>query len=279
VSLPGTDHLAERLRRVLPDGVAYRLVRWKNIARMAAVYGVSRHAPALMRGVIRRAQERQLPEGFDLDTHFTPRYNPWDQRLCIAADGDLFRSLRDGSAEIVTGEIETFTDHGVRLENGTEIDADVVVTATGLNLLVLGGVELAVDGRDVNIAETTAYKALMLSDVPNFAFAIGYTNASWTLKIDLTYSFVWRLLEHMDKQRLAWCVPRLRDPSVRPRPFMDFQPGYVLRSISDFPRSGSKAPWRLRMSYLADLLTLSRGSIDDGTMEFGPAVRTAVKAG
>jgi cation diffusion facilitator CzcD-associated flavoprotein CzcO len=151
------------------------------------------------------------------------------------------------------------------------------VTATGLNLLVLGGVELAVDGRDVDLPSTTAYKALMLSDVPNLAFALGYTNASWTLKIDLTYSFVWRLLDYMDERGLSWCVPRLRDPSVRPRPFMDFQAGYVLRSIQDFPRSGSKPPWRLRMSYLADLFTLSRGSIDDGTMEFGAVVTTGVR--
>jgi cation diffusion facilitator CzcD-associated flavoprotein CzcO len=279
VSLPGTDRLAKRLQRLLPAHVAYRLVRWKNIARMAAVYGVSRRAPDLMRGVIRRAQERQLPEAFDIDTHFTPRYDPWDQRLCIAENGDLFRSLRNGSASIVTGEIETFTERGLRLVGGTEIDADVIVTATGLNLLVLGGLDLAVDGRDVDIPSTTAYKALMLSDVPNLAFALGYTNASWTLKIDLTYSFVWRLLEYMDDHRLAWCVPRLRDPSIRPQPFMDFQAGYVLRSINDFPRSGSKAPWRLRMSYLADLLTLSRGSIDDGTMEFGPVATTAVRSG
>jgi monooxygenase len=279
VSLPGTDRLATRMQRVLPEEVAYRLVRWKNIARMAAIYGLSRRAPDLLRGMIRKAQERQLPEGFDIDTHFTPRYDPWDQRLCIAADGDLFRSLRNGSASIATGAIETFTERGVRLEDGTEVDADVVVTATGLNLLALGGVELAVDGRDVVLSSTTAYKALMLSDVPNLAFALGYTNASWTLKIDLTYSFVWRLLEYMDDHGLAWCVPRLRDPSVRPRPFMDFQANYVLRSIQDFPRSGSKPPWRLRMSYLADLLTLARGSIDDGTLEFGSVAATGVTAG
>ncbi len=222
-----------------------------------------------MKAIIRKAAEKQLPPGYDIDTHLTPSYNPWDQRLCVAPDGDLFRAVRGGRASIVTDRVETFTETGVALASGAELEADVVVTATGLNMLVFGGIALSVDGRDVEIPKTMSYKAIMLSDVPNFAFAMGYTNASWTLKVDLTYSYLWRLIRHMDATGTRWCVPRRHDDSVTERPFMDFSPGYVLRSIEDFPRAGSKSPWRLRMNYLFDVVMLARGSVDDGTMEFG----------
>jgi monooxygenase len=275
VSLPAKDRLANRMRRILPERLVYSIIRWKNVLRVMASFEISRRRPAVMKSLIRKMQERQLPAGYDIDTHFTPTYNPWDQRLCVVPDGDLFRALRKGRASVVTDRVDTFTETGLLLESGTELDADIVVTATGLNLLVFGGIELTVDGEKIEIPNHMAYKGIMLSEVPNFAFGIGYTNASWTLKIDLTYDYVWRLLKHMDSTGASWCAPRLRDTSITETPFMDFSAGYVLRSIDQFPKAGSKPPWRLRMNYIVDVFALSRGSVDDGTMEFGTAAPAA----
>jgi monooxygenase len=269
VTLPATDRLAQRLAGILPPTLAYSIVRWKNVARIMLSYQLSQRAPRFMKAVIRKAAAKQLPPDFNIDTHLTPTYNPWDQRLCAVPDGDLFRVLRSGKASIVTDRIETFTETGISLESGAQLDADVIVTATGLNMLVFGGIQLTVDRRAVELPKTTSYRGIMLSDVPNFAFAIGYTNASWTLKVDLTYGYVWRLLRHLDATGQRWCAPRLRDASITEAPFMDFFPGYVLRSIQDFPKSGSKSPWRLRQNYLFDLTMLARGAVDDATMEFG----------
>jgi monooxygenase len=269
VALPATDRLAIWLQGRLPSSVAYSIIRWKNVARIVLSYQLSQRAPRFMKAVIRKAAAKQLPPDFDIDTHLAPTYNPWDQRLCAIPDGDLFRAIRNGRASIVTDQIDTFTETGLLLASGAELDADVIVTATGLNMLVFGGIALSVDGADVEIPKTMSYKGIMLSDVPNFAFAMGYTNASWTLKVDLTYNYIWRLLRHMDAHGQCWCAPRRRDDSVHERPFMDFSPGYVVRSIHTFPRAGSKAPWRLKMNYLFDLIVLSRSSVDDGTMEFG----------
>ncbi|HTW19944.1 MAG TPA: NAD(P)/FAD-dependent oxidoreductase [Mycobacteriales bacterium] len=278
VNLPSVDRLAERLSRLLPERVAYSLVRWRNIARMMLSYQVSQRAPRLMRAIIRQAAQKQLPPDFDHDTHLSPRYKPWDQRLCVTPDGDLFKAVRGGRVSIVTDEIETFTPTGVQLASGSRLDADIVVAATGLNLLALGGIALFVDGRPVELPKTMSYKAIMLSDVPNLAFALGYTNASWTLKVDLTYSYVWRLMRHMARTGTRWCAPRRRDGSVSERPFMEFSPGYVTRSIDSFPRSGSRSPWRLRMNYLFDVIMLSCGRVDDGTMEFGTPGEPSARA-
>jgi monooxygenase len=269
VSLAGQDKLADRLRRFLPAKRVYSIIRWKNVVRTLASFVISRHRPNVMKSLIRKGQEQQLPADFDFDTHLTPTYNPWDQRLCVAPDGDLFRALRKGTASMVTDRIDTFTETGLTLSSGAELEADIIVTATGLNLLVFGGVELTVDGEPVEVPKRLAYKGIMLSDVPNFAFGIGYTNASWTLKIDLTYDYVWRLLRHMDATGTNWCAPRLRDPSITETPFLDFSSGYVMRSIDKFPKTGSTPPWQARMNYLYDAIMLPRGSVDDGTMEFG----------
>ena len=269
VSLPGKDRVVGALLRLLPIGAAYAVARWKNVLRTSAVYALSQRRPRLVRALIRKATMRQLPAGYDVDTHFKPRYNPWDQRLCLVPDGDLFRAIRAGRASIATDEIETFTEKGIKLRSGHELEADIVVTATGLNLLPLGDVKFAVDGRDVALPETMAYKAMMLSDVPNFAYAIGYTNASWTLKVDLVCEYVVRLLAHMDANGHRMCVPR-RDASVQEEPFLDFSAGYVLRAVQDFPKQGNVAPWRLRMNYLYDIIALRRGAVDDGTMLFSP---------
>jgi cation diffusion facilitator CzcD-associated flavoprotein CzcO len=221
-----------------------------------------------VRKLIRRLTIKQLPAGYDVDTHFKPAYNPWDQRLCFVPDGDLFAAIRDGRASVVTDRVETFTERGLRLASGAELEADVVVTATGLQLLALGGAQLVVDGRDIALPETMAYKGMMLSDVPNFAFTVGYTNASWTLKADLVSEFVCRLLRYLDEHGYDACVPVNDDPTVTEAPLLDFTAGYVLRSIDQFPRAGSRAPWRLGMSYAHDVVTLRHGRIDDGTMRF-----------
>jgi cation diffusion facilitator CzcD-associated flavoprotein CzcO len=222
-----------------------------------------------MKRLVRKGIERQLPPGFDIDTHFTPSYNPWDQRPCLVPDGDLFEAIGDGRASIATGRIEKFTERGIRLASGEELEADLIVTATGLNMLALGGVELMVDGEPVELPRTMTYKGMMLSGVPNLALALGYTNASWTLKCDLTCEYVCRLLNHMDAHGFTRCTPVNRDPSVTEQPMIDFSSGYVRRSIDKFPRQGSKPPWRLYQNYARDIITLRRGPIEDDAIEFG----------
>ena len=268
VALPEKDRLANSMRRFLPNRLVYSIIRWKNVLRVLASFQLSRRRPQVMKNLLRKMIDKELPAA-DIDQHFTPTYNPWDQRLCVVPDGDLFKALRSGKASMVTDHIDRFTPDGVRLTSGVELPADIIVTATGLNLLALGGIELVVDGEKVRLPDHMIYKGIMLDDVPNFAFAIGYTNASWTLKIDLTYDYVWRLLKHMDATGTNWCAPRLRDPSITTVRLMDFSSGYVLRSIDQFPRAGSKAPWAVRMNYLVDRFQLARGNVDDGTMEFG----------
>ncbi|WP_072690317.1 flavin-containing monooxygenase [Rhodococcus marinonascens] len=267
LALPGADKVANGLRRLLPSRLAYALTRLKNATVSTAIYQLCQRYPKFMKGRIRQLQKGLLPEGYDIDTHLTPRYNPWDQRLCLVPDGDLFQSISDGNVSIVTDHIDTFTDTGITLKSGGDLDADIVVTATGLNLLAFGGMTLAVDGRDIDLSETMAYKGMMLSGVPNFAFVVGYTNASWTLKADLVCEYVCRLLAHMDENGYAQCAPE-RNPSVAEEPFLDFAAGYVLRSVESFPKQGSEAPWRLRMNYFRDLVTLRHGKVADDAMMF-----------
>jgi cation diffusion facilitator CzcD-associated flavoprotein CzcO len=273
VSLPAEDPIANVLRRVLPARLAYSIVRWKNVLVTMLVFQLSRRRPGLVKALVRKGIEKRLPQGFDIDTHFKPTYGPWDQRLCLVPDGDLFEALCAGRASIVTDHIDTFTEDGLRLASGAELEADLVVTATGLNLLTLGGMQIAVDGRDVDVSQTMGYKGMMLSGVPNLAMAFGYTNASWTLKCDLTCGYICRLLNHMDEHGYRQCTPQNRDPSISEQPFIDFTSSYVQRSIDQFPKQGSKAPWRLYQNYALDILTLRFGSIEDGAMEFSePAI-------
>jgi monooxygenase len=267
-SLPAEDPIANGLRRFLPDKAVYTIVRWKNVALQSLIYQLSRRRPRAVKKMIRRGVERSLPAGYDIDKHFKPKYNPWDQRMCLVPNGDLFKAIRSGSATVVTDTIETFTENGIKLDSGEQLEADVIVTATGLNLLFLGGMELAVDGEPVNISEKMAYKGMMLSGVPNCAFTVGYTNASWTLKADLTSEYVCRVLAHMDSHGYRKSVPELSDPSVTELPLLDFTSGYVLRSLDEFPKQGSKEPWKLRQNYVLDIRTIRRGPIDDGAMRF-----------
>jgi cation diffusion facilitator CzcD-associated flavoprotein CzcO len=268
LSLPESDPVLELLARRLPAWAAFPIVRWKNVTMAALLFRLSRRAPRLMRALLRRGAVNRLPPDYDVDTHFKPRYEPWDQRLCFVPDGDLFEAISDGSASVVTDRIETFTEKGLRLCSGAELDADVIVTATGLNLLMLGGMSLTLDGREIDLSQTVGYKGMMLSGVPNMAFTVGYTNASWTLKADLVAQHVCRLLRHMDERGYRSCTPAAPDPSLPRSPLLDLASGYVLRSLEELPKQGPIAPWRLRQSYARDAVTLRHGALEDGVMEF-----------
>jgi cation diffusion facilitator CzcD-associated flavoprotein CzcO len=268
VSMPAKDAIANALRRVFGARVAYAIARWKNVALISLVFHLSRRRPALVKRLIRRGLAKHLRPGFDIDTHFKPRYDPWDQRMCLVPDADLFEAINAGTVSVVTDHIETFTENGLRLRSGSEVEADVIVTATGLNLLPLGGIQLEVDGRDISLPDTMVYKGMMLDGVPNYAFTVGYTNASWTLKADLTAEYVCRLLAHMDRQGMDQCVPINDDRSVTTEPLIDFSSGYVQRSIAAFPQNGSRAPWKLRQNYAYDLMKLRHGPVTDEAMRF-----------
>jgi cation diffusion facilitator CzcD-associated flavoprotein CzcO len=270
-ALPAEDPIARFVRRVLPTRIAYSVVRWKNVLITMVFFQLCRRRPEMMRAFLRKGVERRLPDGYDVDTHFKPTYNPWDQRMCLVPDGDLFEALSSGRASVVTDRIDTFTETGIRLESGAELEADLVVTATGLNMTLLGGVKLAVDGREVEPSKTLSYKGLMLTGVPNMAFSIGYTNASWTLKCDLTCDYVCRLINHMDERGYVRCVAECRDPSVAEEPIIDFSSGYVLRALDQLPKQGSKRPWRLYQNYPLDLRHLRYGPIEDDALEFSAA--------
>jgi cation diffusion facilitator CzcD-associated flavoprotein CzcO len=271
ISLPAEDPIAKALKRVLPIKVVYPLVRWKNVLLTMLSFQLSRRRPAVAKALVRKGLERHLQAGFDIDKHFKPTYNPWQQRLCLVPDGDLFEALNSGGASIATDQIDTFTETGIKLASGEELEADVIVTATGLNLLALGGMALSVDGREIDISETLGYKGMMLSGVPNLALTFGYTNASWTLKCDLTCEYVCRLLNHMDARGLDICVAENDDETLGTEPFLDFSSGYVQRAISKFPKQGSRAPWRLYQNYALDIVSLRRAPLEDEAMRFSRA--------
>ncbi|MET0534743.1 MAG: NAD(P)/FAD-dependent oxidoreductase [Steroidobacter sp.] len=277
VARPQEDAIANGLRRVLPAKIAYGITRWKNVLLGMLFYNLCRHRPQRMKERILKLVKEELGTSCDVDRHFTPRYNPWDQRLCLVPNGDLFQAIKAGKAAVVTDQIETFTESGLKLRSGEELAADLIVTATGLNLQVLGNMQIVVDGAQVDPARTMSYKGMMYSDVPNLASAFGYTNASWTLKCDLTCEYVCRLLNYMDEHGYRQCTPRNNDPSVGEAPWIDFTSGYVQRSIAQFPKQGNKAPWRLYQNYALDLMNLKFASVDDGVMTFSsPAVNSPV---
>jgi monooxygenase len=268
ISLPAVDPVAGLLGRVLPTRLAYPVVRWKNMRLALAIYGLSRRRPAAMKRLIRKLIERKLPPGYDVDTHFNPSYEPWDQRMCIVPDGDLFDAIAAGRVSVVTDRIDSFTETGVALASGSELEADMVVTATGLKMVPFGGIQLSVDGSPVELPEALAYRGMLLSGVPNMAFAFGYTNQSWTLGSDLTCLQVCRLLRHMDRHGYTQCTPRKRDLAVDGVPFADLTSGYVLRTIDQFPRQGAKDPWRREQHYARNRRDLRRAPLDDPSLEF-----------
>ena len=263
------DPLDQLLRKLLPERRASAAIRWKNIRMSSAFYRLCRKYPARMREALRNGVTKHLPPGYDVDTHFNPAYDPWDQRMCMVPDGDFFHPIRSGKAEVVTDDIEAFTESGIRLRSGARLPADVIVTATGLNLLPLGAIGLTVDGEPVPVPERVAYQGMMLEGVPNLAFAIGYTNASWTLKVDLVAAYVSRLLRFMTERGYATVTPRPPAGLAR-SPFIDMTSGYFERARHLLPRQGERAPWRLRQHYAKDA-ALFRRPIDQRSLEFRPA--------
>lgn len=279
MSVPAQDVIANRLRGVLGERASYAVTRWKNVLMAWGIFELSRRRPAVVKKMVRKNLVDSLPAGYDIDTHFTPSYQPWDQRLCAAPDGDLFAALSTDRAEVVTDTIDTFTPAGIALTSGRQLEADVVVTATGLDLLFFGGATIRVDGVEVPTANEFAYKGLMLSNLPNFVYTLGYTNSSWTLKADLVSQFLCRLLGYMDEHGHDSCVPVPDDPNMARRPLFDFSAGYVQRAIDRMPSSGSIAPWRQSMNYLRDVVTMRHGAIDDGILRFGRRRSSAPVAG
>ena len=268
VARPSEDPLANWLRRFFPVRVAFAVVRWRNVLRGLWFFSLCRRKPENVKRWIVKQASLELGDDYDVETHFTPRYNPWDQRMCLAPDADFFHAIKAGKADVVTDQIETFTETAIRLKSGRELPADIIVTATGLKLQMLGGIQLTVDGKPVKFGETMNFRGTMLSDVPNFANVLGYTNASWTLKSDLVSAYVARLINFMDRHGYDQCTPRNRDPSTLPEPFVDFSSGYIRRALDQLPRQGSKKPWRLYQNYVLDLISLRYGPVSDSALEF-----------
>jgi cation diffusion facilitator CzcD-associated flavoprotein CzcO len=277
--VPRNDALADRLRALLGEERAFALTRRKNIARGIGIWKFCQRYPRAARRLIRWVNTKQLPEGYPVDEHFNPPYDPWDQRLCAVPDGDLFRAIRNGTADVVTDRIETFTEDGVLLASGRELRADVIVTATGLNVQAIGGISLTVDGEPVHLPDTVAYKGMMLSGVPNFVLAIGYTNSSWTLKIGLLCEHFCRLLAYMDAHGYDVARPEPSDPDMPTRPFLDFAAGYIQRAVDQLPRQGDRMPWLTSMDYHSDAKLLRADSVLDPELHFARvAAREAVAA-
>jgi cation diffusion facilitator CzcD-associated flavoprotein CzcO len=273
--VPAKDGFANTAKKLLGDKRGYALTRRKNILKQRSVYVFCQKYPRAARKLIRYINTKQLPAGYPVDEHFNPTYNPWDQRLCAVPDGDLFKALSDGSASVVTDRIATFTENGIALESGRELEADIIVTATGLQVQLFGGVRLTVDGVPVNPAETVAYKGIMLSGVPNFAFAFGYTNSSWTLKVGLLCEHFCRLLSYMDANGFDAVRPEFADPTMTTLPLIDFGAGYISRSAAELPRQGASGPWQMTMNYTADAETLRNGPVTDPHLRFSAGVAAA----
>jgi cation diffusion facilitator CzcD-associated flavoprotein CzcO len=266
--MPEQDKIANWLRGVLPAMWAYKLSRWKNVALMIYFYQLARRRPDFMKTGLLKKVQQELGPGYDVATHFTPRYNPWEQRLCLVPDADLFQAIRAGRASVVTDLIDTFTEKGIRLKSGKELEADIVVTATGLVMQVFGGAAVWVDGRNVDLGKTLAYKGVMVSGVPNVASVFGYTNASWTLKADLICTYVCRLLNFMDRKGVRQVTPTDRGETAA-APFVEnFSPGYIERALASWPKQGSKAPWRVYQNYIRDTISLKWSPVGNRALEF-----------
>jgi cation diffusion facilitator CzcD-associated flavoprotein CzcO len=274
MTLPAKDPIANCLRKLLPDRLAYAITRRVNVARQRLIYDLSMRHPRFVRSLIRALTKRQLPAGYPVDEHFRPRYKPWEERMCAVPDGDLFKAIRDGRASVVTDRIVSFTARGILLESGRELEADVIVTATGLNLLAFGGMQLSVGGEPAAINQTLAYKGMMLSGIPNFAYSVGYTNSSWTLKVDLVCEHLCRMLAYMDASGYDAVVPVDNDPTVMRRPILDFRAGYVQRALHLWPQQGSHGPWTVEMSYAADRRRLRNGPVEDAALRFSASDRS-----
>lgn len=270
VSRPSEDKIANGLRKVLPSKIAYGLTRWKNVLMGMYFYNKTRTNPDGVNQFVLGKVRELLPPDYDM-AHFTPSYNVWDQRLCLVPDEDLFAAIRNGSAEVATGRIDRFTEKGILLADGRELKADIIVTATGLNVQLLSGAGFTVDGVPVDLSRTVTYKAMMFSGVPNLATSFGYTNASWTLRADLTCAYVCRLINHMDRTKTQIATPVLDDPEVEEQPWLSFSSGYIQRALDHLPKQGSKRPWRVHQNYALDMIDLKFGKVEDGAMMFSRA--------
>lgn len=267
-SVPEEDSTAAWLQRFLPGSWVYRITRWKRVLFQIYVYSLSRRRPALVRKFLLDQVREALGKDYDIKTHFTPSYNPWDQRLCAVPEGDLFKAIRERRVEVVTDQVERFTQGGIRLQSGRELAADIIVLATGLNLKFMGGAQLSVDGRAVDPSQLYVYRGMMFGNIPNLAQVFGYTNASWTLKSDLTGDFVCRLLNYMRKTGASVAMPRLQEGTVEEEPMLNLNSGYVLRSVGQFPKQGVRLPWRLYQNYILDFLQLRLRPLRDKVLEF-----------
>ncbi|MDQ0989324.1 NAD(P)/FAD-dependent oxidoreductase [Streptomyces sp. V3I7] len=266
--VPRKDVVANALKKFLGQERGYALTRRKNIAQQRLIWALCQRYPKAARRLIRWVNARLLPAGYPVDEHFNPPYDPWDQRLCAVPDGDLFKTIRAGKASVVTDRITTFTENGVRLASGRKLDADIVVTATGLSVQAFGGIQVTVDGEEIRLADTVAYKGMMLSGIPNLAFSIGYTNSSWTLKVGLLCEHFCRLLAHMDTHGHDICRPEVADPAMPTRPFLDFAAGYIQRAVDQLPRQGDRMPWLTSMDYHSDVKLLRADSVVDPELHF-----------
>ncbi|MBK6739651.1 MAG: NAD(P)/FAD-dependent oxidoreductase [Haliea sp.] len=267
-SVPEEDSTAAWLQRFLPGSWVYRITRWKRVLFQIYVYSLSRRRPALVRKFLLDQVREALGKDYDIKTHFTPSYNPWDQRLCAVPEGDMFTAIRERRAEVVTDQVERFTERGIRLQSGRELAADIIVLATGLNLKFMGGAQLSVDGRAVDPSQLYVYRGMMFGNIPNLAQVFGYTNASWTLKSDLTGDFICRLLNYMRKTGTSVAMPRLQEGTVEEEPMLNLNSGYVLRSVGQFPKQGTRLPWRLYQNYILDFLQLRLRPLRDKVLEF-----------
>lgn len=266
-SVPKDDVISIQLRKVLPEKVVYHLARGRNVALQMLVYNLSKAQPKLMRQLLQKQVQLQVGDNVDMK-HFTPHYNPWDERLCAVPNGDLFKVLKQGKGSVVTDGIERLTAKGIQLKSGEHLDADVIISATGLDLQLLGNATLSVDDAPYDISEAVAYRSLMFSNLPNAAMIFGYTNSSWTLKADLGAEYICRILSNMERRGMRQVMPILNDPNVKTRPFLDFDAGYVQRALNRFPKQGTKAPWKVKQNYLFDLITLKLSKLDDGVLKF-----------
>ena len=266
-SVPDEYPMASWLRRFLPGAWVYRLTRWKQVFFQIYIFNLSRKRPKLVRKFLLDRVRKELGDDYDVKTHFTPSYNPWDQRLCAVPEGDLFAAIRERRAEVVTDHIERFTAGGIQLESGRVLEADIIVLATGLNMKFLGGAQLSVDGVAIDPSKLFVYRGMMFGNVPNLAQVFGYTNASWTLKSDLTGDFICRLLNDMRRTGARVATPRVEEGTVEEAPMLDFTSGYVLRALGQFPKQGSKLPWRLYQNYILDFLQLRLRPLRDKVLE------------
>jgi cation diffusion facilitator CzcD-associated flavoprotein CzcO len=265
---PEKDIFANVMRRYLPAKLAYSLSRWRKILLGMFMYSIARRRPESVKKVIRDGIIDVLGKDYPVDKHFKPNYQPWDQRACLAPDGDLFNAIKNGSASVVTDHIDTFTATGITLQSGEELAADIIITATGLNLAILGSYEISVDNKPFNAADSYCYKGMMLSGLPNFAFSMGYTNASWTLKSDLVGQYVCRLINHMHKHQHHYCQPVLPINGMESEPFINFTSGYITRSLDQMPKQGRDKPWKLNQNYILDRMSLSYTSVVDDSIVF-----------